>query len=290
MLHLVHNPVAGRGRARDAAGVIAAALAGRGVDVRVWTTERPGHATEIASALPAHATVVAIGGDGTAHEVAKACIGSERTMGVVPTGSGDDFSHALGIGRHHLHEAAAVLAQARTRMVDTGVCNGEPFVNAIGIGFDAEVGSRVDRAPRPLTGSAAYLWAVGASLRDLSHTSVRVVADGVMVHEGPCLLASCLNGPRTGGSFLFAPHARLDDGLLDVLIAGHVGRIGALGLLPRVIVGRHLGHPRVRHLRAATVEMAWQAPRGWHAEGEVFPARDAFRIEIRPASLRVLGP
>lgn len=290
MLHLIHNPVAGRGRAGNAATAVAAALAGRGVDARVWTTGRPGHATEIAAALPGDATVVAVGGDGTVHEVAKACIGNGRTLGVVPTGSGDDFAHALGIGRTHLHEATSVLADGHLRTVDTGLCNGEPFVNVLGVGFDAEVGARVAHAPRPLVGLPAYLWAVATCLRDLAHTSVRVEADGTVVHEGPCLLVSCQNGPRTGGSFRFAPQALLDDGRLDVLIAGRIGRLGAVGLLPRVMAGRHLGHPQVRHLRASRVTMSWAAPRGWHAEGEVYPACGTFHLVIRPASLRVIAP
>lgn len=290
MLHLIHNPVAGRGRARSAASAVAAALAGRGVPARVWTTEHPGHATAIAESLPGDATAVAVGGDGTVHEVARACIGTRRTLGVVPTGSGDDFAHALGIGRQRLHEATTVLAQGRVRVVDTGVCNGEPFVNAVGVGFDAEVGRRVAQAPVALGGLTAYLWAVGVSLRHLARTTVRVSVDGVLVHEGASLLASCQNGPRTGGSFRFAPSASLDDGLLDVLIAGSVGRAGAVALLPRVLVGRHLGHPRITHLRAREVEMHWQAPRGWHAEGEVFAPSCRFRVGVRPGSLRVLAP
>jgi YegS/Rv2252/BmrU family lipid kinase len=290
MLHLVHNPVAGRGRARGAARAVREALARRGIESRVWTTERPGHATELACALPRDATVVAIGGDGTVHEVAKACLGNGRLLGVVPVGSGDDFAHALGLPRARIGPAVDALAAGRVRTVDTGVCNGEPFVNAVGVGFDAEVGRRVVEAPRPLAGLGAYLWSVAVCLRDLRRVAVRIEVDGRLVHEGPSLLASCLNGPRTGGSFRFAPSARLDDGWLDLLIAGSVGRLGTLGLLPRVMAGRHLGHPRVRHLRGRRVVMRWEAPRAWHTEGETFAPRDRFEIELRPASLRVLAP
>ena len=290
MLHLIHNPVAGRGRARYAARAVRDALAARGVESRVWTTERRGHGTELTRALPADATVVAIGGDGTVHEVAKGCLGSERVLGVVPVGSGDDFGHALGLRRGAIESAVEVLAAGRVRTVDSGVCNGEPFVNAIGVGFDAEVGRRVVEAPRPLAGVTAYLWAVGVCLRDLHLVAVRVVADGAVVHDGPCLLASCQNGPRTGGSFRFAPAARIDDGALELLIAGHVGRLGAVGLLPRVMVGRHLGHPEVRHVRVRRVTMDWAAPQPWHTEGEAFEPGSRFEIEVRPGSLRVLAP
>jgi YegS/Rv2252/BmrU family lipid kinase len=290
MLHLIHNPVAGRGRARGAALAVRERLAARGVESRIWTTARRGHATELARALPADATVVAVGGDGTVHEVAKACLDGGRVLGVVPVGSGDDFGHALGLPRGAIAPAVEVLAAGRVRTIDSGVCNGEPFVNAIGVGFDAEVGRRVAEAPRPLGGLAAYLWSVAACLRDLRRVSVRIEADGAVVHDGPCLLASCLNGPRTGGSFRFAPAARIDDGVLELLVAGRLGRLGTVGLLPRVMVGRHLGHPEVRHVRVARVTMDWASPQPWHTEGEAFAPASRFEIEVRPGSLRVIAP
>jgi YegS/Rv2252/BmrU family lipid kinase len=290
MLHLVHNPVAGRGRARDAARAVRDALEARGIDSRIWTTEHRGHATELALSLPDDATVVAIGGDGTVHEVAKACIGNGRLLGVVPTGSGDDFAHALGLPRGRIEPAVEVLAGGRVRTVDTGICNAEPFVNAVGVGFDAEVGHRVAEAPRPLSGLGAYLWSVAVCLRDLCPVRVRIESDGRLVYEGPSLLASCMNGPRAGGSFRFAPKARLDDGRLDVLIGGSIGRLGTVGLLPRVMLARHLSHPHVRHLQAQRVVMRWEAPRAWHTEGETFAPHDRFEIDLRPASLRVLAP
>jgi len=290
MLHLIHNPVAGRGRARDAASIVQRRLTERGVASHLLTTHHPGHATELARTLPGDATVVAIGGDGTAHEVAKSCIGTDRTLGVVPVGSGDDFAHALGLPRRRIDLAVDALVAGRVRTIDTGVCNGEPFVNAVGVGFDAEVGRRVANAPRYLRGIGAYLWSVAVSLRDLERIVATVEADGVAVHHGPCLLASCQNGPRTGGSFRFAPSAVLDDGVLDLLVAGDVRRWGTLGLLPRVLVGRHLSHPKVRYLRARRVSMRWEAPRDWHTEGETFVPVSTFEIDVRPASLRVVVP
>jgi len=290
MLHLIHNPVAGRGRSRDAARRVVERLDASGVESRVWTTERPGHATRLTEALPGDATVVAIGGDGTLHEVARTCVGTDRIVGVVPVGSGDDFAYALGLPRGRIEPAVAALLGGSIRTVDTGVCNGEPFFNAMGAGFDAEVGALVNQAPAGLSGLTGYLWAVFIALRNLSPAHARIEMDGRLVHDGPCLLASCLNGPRTGGSFLFAPAARLDDGLLELVYAGPLTRAGTVALLPRVMMGRHFGHPQVHHVRGTKVRMEWQVPQSWHTEGEVSPRADAFDIEVRTASLRVLAP
>lgn len=290
MLHLIHNPVAGRGRGRDAARTASRILGDASIEHRIWTTERPRHATEIAASLPGDATVVAIGGDGTVHEVAAACVATDRTLGVIPHGSGDDFAHAIGLPRARIEPAVEALIRGRTSCVDTAVCNGETFVNAVGTGFDAEVGARVHDAPTPLTGIGAYLWSVFVTLRELRLPDVRVEADGAPVYAGPSLLVSVQNGPRTGGSFRFAPDARNDDGCLDLLVAGRLSRLGTLGILPRVLLGRHLGHPEVRLVRATTIRIDWSEPRAWHAEGEVRGPDRVLDIAVRPRSLRVIAP
>ena len=98
------------------------------------------------------------------------------------------------------------------------------------------------------------------------------------------------NGPRTGGSFRFAPAARIDDGRFAVVVAGDLTRLGTLGLLPRVMVGRHLGHPKVHLFDAPRVRIDWDQPRVWHAEGEIQVSTRTLEITVRPASVRVLAP
>ena len=289
MLHLIYNPTAGRGRATAALSRTVAFLAERGLAHRVLTTEAPGHATQLAEGTPGGATVVAVGGDGTAHEVALACIGGSRTLGVLPVGSGDDFAFALGMRRDDLPGALERLAAGVTRQVDTGLVNGEPFINATGVGFDADVARRVIDAPRALKGLGAYLWGVLAALRALDPVPVEVVVDGQTVYRGRSLLVSTQLGPRTGGSFLFAPGASLEDGLFDVLVAGGLGRAGTLALLPKVMRGAHLGHPQVHAFRGRSVRLTWQSPQPGHVEGEPLTAGRTFAIELRPASLRVIA-
>lgn len=296
MLHVVVNPVAGRGRARATWPRVRAGLEASGVAFEVFETTGPHHATDLAAATPDGATVVAVGGDGTAHEVARGLLGSDRVLALVPVGSGDDVAHALGLPRGDADAALRALLHGRTRTIDTGVCNGEPFLNALGVGLDAEVGRRVHDAPRPLRGVGAYLWAVAVALRRLDVGRMRVeVVDAVRgtertVHDGPALLVSTQNGPRTGGSFRFAPMASLDDGHLDLIVAGDLTRRGTLALLPRAIAGRHLHHPKVAHHAVRRVRIDAATPRTWHADGEAFPPATSFAIEVRPASLRVRAP
>lgn len=289
MLHLIVNPVAGRGRGPHALAAMRRLLDDAGRTYRVYTTRAPKHATALAAALPADATVVAVGGDGTAHEVARACIGTERTLGILPVGSGDDYAFALGLDRGDLEGAFRRLLDGRPRWVDTGTVNGEPFVNAAGVGFDADVARRVATAPAPLSGLGTYLYAVARALGGLRCVDLLAEVDGRTVYRGPSLLVSTQLGPRTGGSFLFAPEARVDDGLFDVLVAGRLGRVGTLRLLPKAMRGAHLGDPAVHYARGTEVRLAWDRPQHAHTEGEAIGQASTYTLRLVPRSLRVLG-
>src|SRR5690606_20857371 len=142
----------------------------------------------------------------------------------------------------------------------------EPFVNALGVGFDAEVAHRLELAPRFLKGLAAYLYAVLVTLGRLRSVGVTVSVDDAEVYRGKALVVATQNGRRTGGSFSFARAARLDDGTLEHVLAGDVGAFATLALLPRVMGGRHLADPGVRSFRGRSVRFEWNEPRHAHAD------------------------
>jgi YegS/Rv2252/BmrU family lipid kinase len=290
MIYLIYNPVAGRGRARRARGSVLDLLTAAGLPTEVLTTEGPGHATHLTQNLPEDAKVICLGGDGTIHEVASACTGTERTLGALPVGSGDDFAFALGLGHHDLSRAVQVIKRGKVRSIDTGLVNGEVFVNAIGVGFDAEVTANAQHAPGFLKGHLAYLYAVLATLHALELTTVEASVDGTTVYQGPSLLTSIHNGPRIGGGFLFAPNAELDDDRLEVLIATDFDRLGTLAILPRVLRGTHLNHPKVRLFRGREIALRWSAAKQVHVDGELLEPQAEFSIRLRPASLKVFSP
>jgi YegS/Rv2252/BmrU family lipid kinase len=294
VLYLIVNPTAGRGRALPHLDAIVRALEVAGATVTVHTTADPDAARSLVAALPVQATAVAVGGDGTVHAVMRACLEHDRRMGVLPFGSGDDFAHALGLGRTRHAEAVRALLEGRERRIDVGTVNGEPFVNAFGTGFDADVARRVLAAPPRFHGVARYLYGVLSALRDFRLADVSVemttTAGALERFEGPALLVAVQNGPRTGGSFRFAPGALPDDGVLDVVVAGAFGRAGTLAILPRVMRGRHLDHPKVHRFAATSVDLRWSTPMAGHAEGEPQPLGTAYRVRLRPGALRVVAP
>ena len=290
MYYLIANPTAGRGRTLRALPQVQAFFAERSLPLTTLLTESPGHATVLANALPDDATILSLGGDGTLCEIVRACIGNRRTVGVLPGGTGNDFAFALGLERYDLARGLEVVSNGHIRSVDIAEVNGIPFVNALGLGFPAEVAQAAQRAPRFLVGPGVYLYAIFSVLSRLKTPHVEVVVDGQPFYGGPALLVSVQNGPSTAGGFLFAPQADLDDGRLDVVVATDLSRWGTVKLLPKVLKGRHLGHTNVVMAKAKQLSVRWSQPRPGHMDGEVLPPESTFEVRLRSAALRVLAP
>ena len=288
-MFLIVNPVAGRGRSLQALGAALSFFKHHEIPITVLKTEYAGHATKLVGDLPQNATILSLGGDGTLHEIAASCIHTQRTVGILPAGSGDDFAHALGIERHHLQQALEIIKKGQIKTVDTATVNGAPFINAFGVGFDADVAYGIYHAPKFLKERNAYLYSVLSTLGKLENIPVEVTIDDKKVFTGPALLVSTQNGPRTGGSFYFAPKAKPDDGLLDVVVAGKFGRLGTLGILPKVMRGTHVNHPKVFMFQGKEILIKWQRARPGHMEGQLLEANPTFHIKIQPKSLKVFS-
>ena len=292
-VHLIFNPAARRGRSGGRKGEISAFLEDRGVEAVWHVTGGRGHAAEIVGGLPESALVVAVGGDGTAHEVAAACSGTPRTMAVLPVGSGNDYVKALGVGTD-LGGALRVLADGVPRLVDTGVVStesqaGVPFNNGLGIGFDAQVAEGVAAAPRRLGGAGGYLWSVGRLLAGFECKGVSMGLDGGKPLETETILVAVALGTTYGAIFRFAPDARLDDGRFDVVWSTRVSLADVLRLVPRVLRGTHIGHPRIRSVRAGEVEIELAESLPAHVDGEPLKPARKFEVRILPGNLRVVA-
>ena len=163
------------------------------------------------------------------------------------------------------------------------------FVSSLSAGFDASVCRHALEGPRYLTGQARYLRATLAEVATLRHWDLRILQDGMLVHEGPALFAASLNTPTFGSGMRAVPHARIDDARLDLLVAGAFGRAGVLAMLPRLMAGRHLGDARVftRPYTAASIVSRDALPLA--ADGEYLGDARAIALRVLPAALTVIG-
>lgn len=289
-MHLVFNPTANRGRAVARRRHIAALLEGRKEIEAIWhLTREPGHAYRIVTGLSENAFVVAVGGDGTVHEVAAACVNTGRTMGVLPVGSGNCYVQALGVGTN-LERALEILLRGKTRVVDAGEVNGVLFNDGLGIGFDAEVAALVSKAPAYLGGFGRYLWSVLRLLPGFHCREVTLRLDDREIVKSSTVLVAVALGTTYGGKFKVAPTSRLDDGLFDVVWTEEFGRAESATLIPAVLRGTHLKHPKIHLARARNVELRFTETVPAHVEGELLTPAQTFRARVLPEALRVVEP
>src|ERR671916_960273 len=287
--HLVLNPAADRGRAGRRRVFVSRFLEERGVRA-VWRVTRgPGDAGRIVAGLPDGVMAVAVGGDGTVHEVAAACVGRDLALGVLPVGSGNDYVKALGVGTD-LGRALEVLARGKVRVVDAGEVNGIWFNNGLGIGFDAEVAAGVAEAPPYLGGMGRYLWSVGRLLWGFRCHEARLRLDGGEVVEAETILVAVALGTTYGSMFRLAPKARLDDGLFAVVWSEEIGRAEVLRLIPAALGGTLPRHPKVHLARAREVEVELAEEVPAHVDGEILVPTRSFRARVLPGALRVVAP
>jgi diacylglycerol kinase (ATP) len=289
---VILNPAAGHGRsARFREEVIQAAAAQWG-EVRLELTSGPGHAATLARDAAADADrVIAVGGDGTVHEVANGLLRSGREalppLGVVPAGTGNDFAKMTGTAHLPPARALAALATASVHQFDVGEAWGECFVNSLGIGLDADVARRVNQY-KHWPGALGYVVAAVLAIVHRQALPLRIEVDGTS-WQAPTTLLEVGIGPCAGGVFYLVPEAEPEDGLLDFCAVGRVGWPFLLTKAHRVLRGRHTTLPEVRMARGRQVRISSEAPLLAHLDGELrAPGQDVLEVSIRPGVLPVL--
>jgi diacylglycerol kinase (ATP) len=289
---VIINPRAGRGRRGEAAAALAAVasavLEARGVAGEVQVSERPGHAHELARrAIEAGSTlVVAWGGDGTVNEVGAAVAFTPAALGIVPAGSGNGLARMLGLPRQPRRALEAAL-DGRDRLIDGGECNGRLFFNVAGVGLDAEIAARF-----AVAGRRGFLSYLGLTLRELFRyrpAHYRIGCDGEQRISHAWLVVAA-NGREFGNGARIAPHARIDDGLLDLVVIEARSVLRALWDLPRLYTGSVLRARGVWTRRIRAVEIAGAGPLTYHVDGEVGTGGAELHVRVHPGALRVRVP
>ncbi|MFN3266308.1 MAG: diacylglycerol/lipid kinase family protein [Deinococcales bacterium] len=289
MLQFLVNPVAGGGRAKRALPELERLIAAHQLEAQIQHTTYPGHATALVQTLPESDPLVVVGGDGTLHEVVRGLLDAqsrtERRVGIIPLGTGDDFARGVGIPVYNLAAALELILQNRTRCFDAARVGQRSFLNGFGVGFDAQVARTVKTTPTWLHGSLRYLLAIFEELRRLEAQPVRIYADDVLVHDSAALLVAVMNLVGYGGGLKINPHADGNDGLLEVVVGGRFSRLGTLGILPRLAHGKHLSHPEVKVYQAQKIRLEWQNTMPAHVDGELLEAGKIFQIEVLPKAI-----
>ena len=239
--------------------------------------------------------LVVVGGDGTLHHAANALLAggfAERVaLGIVPAGTGSDLAHALGVPDAPGAALQRAL-EASPRPLDAIEITrpGMPttwVVNTASAGVSGVVVEEVNKLAR--RNAATYLAATLRALVGYRPLACRVAVDGELLYEGPIFLFAAANGQSFGKGMRVAPSARVDDGLADVVVVGHVPRWQLPWRLTQLYLGRHLAAPMVRYRqgRRVTFEPLEPFP-PLELDGDGSPPGQPTELRVVPGALKVL--
>jgi diacylglycerol kinase (ATP) len=282
----------------------AAAILGLGTSPENLRAFKAGSAAEWIDGVPASSSdadaILIFGGDGTLHRHLSALVRLKLPVLVVPAGSGNDFARALNLrnirdalNAWHKFESGS----GNIRAIDLGTIT-ESAENTIhyfscvaGCGLDSAVARKANRMPRWLRRNGGYALALIPTMFQFSPICLRLnILDGAMAGEKskPLLLAAFANTPYYGDGMHVAPHAKMDDGKLDLCLINPVNPLKLVGVFPSVYFGRHLAIDEVEYTQAERVRVDSTSPIEIYADGE-YVCKTPVEIGIARNALRVIA-
>ncbi|MGK0237423.1 MAG: diacylglycerol kinase (ATP) [Candidatus Pelagisphaera sp.] len=283
------NPLSGKsGKGPIRKERIDAFIQSKGLNARAILTERAGHATELAMRCVKEgaARVICVGGDGTMNEVARVLVGIEILFGLVPMGSGNGLARHLGLPLR-FEDALENATSGSVLSIDTGVANGHPFFNVMGIGLDAEIGMRFNRSRR--RGLAAYIVLGLKTFAYYRPSQYIVEADGNRLELEVDLIVVA-NSSQYGNDAFIAPDASLEDGKLNMVAVEPFGLVAGLSLLRRVFAKTLYRSAKVHALCSEAFTVRLSKRECFHVDGEILECEGKIDIRARPRSLRMIVP
>lgn len=289
------NPAAGGGRSARLAGDTLARLRDAGLKIDVIASSAPGHAGSLAheAYLQGYRSFLAVGGDGTAHEIINGIFSRNAnpdriSLGFLPLGTGNSFLRDFT--EKGADDSLKALVANRKRPVDLvrlTHATGEVYsLNILSVGFTADVGALTNRMFKPL-GHLGYLLGIVVRVIQLKRRAFTLRCDDETVWDDRRSLFLAFNNSKyTGGTMLIAPQADPSDGFIEFVRWGPIGRLGLLRMLPRLYDGSHIHHPLASRKSVRHVEFNVPVPLDVMIDGEILSLK-CKELDIIPSALDV---
>lgn len=294
---VVVNPAAGGGRSGRMAAAQLARLRAAGIDLEIAHTTAPGQGIQLARDAYArgHRYFLAVGGDGTSYEIVNGLFPEAQNaseppvLAFLPLGTGNSFLRDFtDRGKDHAEEA---ILDGRERHCDvlrmTHKGGAIYYINLLSMGFAADVAATRMRRFKRL-GELGYLLALFNCLARLDRRSFPLRLDGQGEPDNRrCLFLTFNNSKFTGGKMMIAPQAETDDGLIEFVRWGPIGRLGLLRNLHTLYDGTHLNHPLASRHAVRHIDFALDAPVDVMVDGEVLTVQCEC-LDVLPGALKVV--
>ena len=281
------NPAAGNGYSLEIMQRLITSLESRGIGYRIYRTEKPGHGTDLAAGIaadPDAAAVISVGGDGTAGEVAAGLTGTEKPMGIIPAGTGNDFIKSAGIPNDP-EKALELILTGKPKKTDTGTANDRFFLNVCGTGFDVTVLDYAEDEKKKHRGLTPYFLGLIKAIFHYRSIQLKLSADGDKT-DGQYLICSIANGRFIGGGIPICPEADIEDGKLDLVLIRNVHRWQIPIYLPGLMLSRDLKFKITSHRKVSKVTIEGKNLR-INTDGDIQPM-DRVEFRINPGSLMLI--
>ena len=253
------NPNSGNGYGKTMPPVIRKMAYKYNIEAEVVLTDHKDHATNLAEkyASMGFRYIIGVGGDGTMSQVSRALLYRDDVItGIVPAGTGNDFIHILGFPGRFSESEWEIFFRTDTIDIDVGICNEMPFLNGMGLGFDAQVVTEnYTRAGEVKQGGKSrYAWYIFKTLLLYRERKMTIIDDDTRT-DTDCLLHTIAVGRRFAVCFYLTPEAIANDGLLDVCMIKRLNLIQRFGMLLKVTRGKHIYDSKVNYYRTDNITL-----------------------------------
>lgn len=198
--------------------------------------------------------IIAVGGDGTLREVLSGMYEKNIRLGLIPTGTGNDFAITAGIPAE-IEKAMQVVIEGYTERIDVATSNGKPFLNVLSWGIDSEIIKNLPKFKRMFKGKESYLISAINTIMKYRPIRMKYKIDDQSSKITYIALAAIGNGKYFGGGMKITPDAVLDDGMLDLCIIEAMPKLKLLRFFPKVFSGTHIDVAGVSYIKCKKIEM-----------------------------------
>ena len=275
-LLLVFNPNAANGRAEKMLSKVLAAFEEKGIEISLLQTTAESHGREMVAEADFNSVdgIISAGGDGTLFEVVNGYYLNKSKkripVGVLPTGTGNAFARDLELKASDWEKALDIIQNNQVKNIDVGRFSSEGktyhFLNILGLGFVSDVSDTAKGLK--IFGNSAYILGVFYQLMFLKIHKLTMEIDGELI-ERENVFVELSNTRYTGTTFLMAPDAKIDDGLLDVTLLNKINRRGILKIFPTIFDGTHVNKEHVEVFKASKIKIETDVPKVLTPDGEV---------------------
>ena len=282
------NPISGVGSKRKIPKMIEEVFSADKYALEISFTEYPGHASELArQAINAGVKcIIAVGGDGTVHEIARAMIHSDAVLGIIPKGSGNGLARELHIPMD-VRRALDLIVKGHISTIDCCNANERIFFCTCGVGFDAAVSQKF--AGEKHRGSLTYIKNTIAEYLGYRPEPYELQIDNQTIKEKAFLVA-CANASQYGNNAFIAPHANIQDGKMDITILSPFTPLDIAPLAIQLFTKQIDRNSKIKTFKGESVTIIRQKPGVMHLDGEPVMADSVIKISVIPRSLHVLTP